>query len=135
MIQVVKFGGKIATTHYTTLEIYPSTSLVECKLDTGRTHQIRVHMSHLGHSIFGDPVYGNHKKKVTHLLKVHSSLDEQAGKVLRAEEVEVLMNFNRQALHSCYIEFMHPVTDVLMNFASELSEDMMRIKEILRKIN
>lgn len=117
MIQVVKTGGKVATTHYKTLEIYPYVSLVECRLDTGRTHQIRVHMNHIGHSIFGDPVYGSHARKLNQYYKDNKVLEE----------------FKRQALHSCYIEFIHPAIGELMSFTSELPEDMAQIGEILQK--
>ena len=117
MIQVVRSGGKIATTHYRTLEIHSHTSLVECRLDTGRTHQIRVHMSHLGHSVFGDPVYGSHGRK----------LRQYYG------EIEDLAGFKRQALHSCYIEFTHPATHEVMSFASEFPEDISELLAILQK--
>jgi len=106
----VKSGGKAAITHYKTLEIFKSGmfSLVECSLETGRTHQIRVHLSHIGHSIVGDQTYGNNKRKTT-----------GCPETLR----EVLIKFDHQALHSFYISFIHPITEVLMEFEKELPVD------------
>lgn len=137
MVQVVKSGGKIATTHYKTLEIYPSISLVECKLETGRTHQIRVHMSHIGYSIFGDPIYGNHKRKLKHLLSTfldYKKSQEYPAEVSEPSFRERLASFSRQALHSCYIEFTHPATGKIMSFASELPEDIAQIREIFSSL-
>jgi len=80
----------------------------ECSLETGRTHQIRVHLSHIGHSIVGDQTYGNNKRKTT-----------GCPETLR----EVLIKFDHQALHSFYISFIHPITEVLMEFEKELPVD------------
>lgn len=105
----VKYGGKIAVTHYKTLEILKSGmfSLVECELETGRTHQIRVHLSHIGHSIIGDQTYGNNKRKIT-----------ASPNFLR----ERLIQFNHQALHSFYISFAHPVSGKYLSFKKDLPE-------------
>ena len=106
----VKSGGKIAVTHYKTLEIFKSgmLSLVECQLETGRTHQIRVHLSHIGSSILGDQTYGNNKRKVI-----------SCPDVLKTKLIE----FNHQALHSFYISFTHPTSDKFMEFEQELPVD------------
>lgn len=116
-MNVVRTGGKISKTNYKTLEIFPHASLVECRLDTGRTHQIRVHMTHIGNSIVGDQTYGNNMRKIAAHYKDVS---------------EDLKAFKRQALHSCYIEFTHPVSHELLSFSSEIPEDMKVVMELLR---
>ena len=115
----VKSGGKSAITHYKTLEIFKSGmfSLVECTLETGRTHQIRVHLSHIGHSIVGDQTYGNNKRKI---LGCPAGLKE------------VLIKFNHQALHSFYISFIHPINNVLMEFEKEVPVDYNNLLTYLR---
>ena len=115
----VKSGGRSAITHYKTLEIFKSGafSLVECALETGRTHQIRVHLSHIGHSIVGDQTYGNNKRKI---------LGCPAG------IKEVLIKFNHQALHSFYISFIHPINNVLMEFEKEVPVDYNNLLTYLR---
>jgi 23S rRNA pseudouridine1911/1915/1917 synthase len=115
----VKSGGKTAVTHYKTLEIFKSGmfSLLECQLETGRTHQIRVHLSHVGHSVFGDQTYGNNRRKI-----------EGCPEQLRGE----LAKFNHQALHSFYISFVHPKSSLLMEFEKELPEDYTNLMEFLR---
>ncbi|MES2215046.1 MAG: RluA family pseudouridine synthase [Pseudomonadota bacterium] len=114
-MQVVKSGGKEASTHYRILEIYANASLVECRLETGRTHQIRVHMSHIGHSVIGDQSYGHNARKVQKYYKG-----------------EPLEEFKRQALHSCFIEFVHPRTEEVMQFTAAMPDDMAKIQQILR---
>lgn len=108
--------GKTAITHYQTQKIYLGglLSLVKCSLQTGRTHQIRVHLSHLGHGIFGDPEYGNHNRKLK--------------KYFNIEQHKILFNFNRQALHAAKIKFQHPVSKKFLEFETELPTDF---KEIL----
>ena len=116
---VVKNGGREAITHYETLEIMCSGlfSLVECELDTGRTHQIRVHLSHNMHSIFGDQTYGNNARKI-----------QGAPEKIR----ETLRSFTRQALHSYYLSFIHPRTGERLVFEGKMSEDMNQMMEFLR---
>lgn len=116
---ILKFGGKNATTHYTTKEIYRNgfISLVICTLDTGRTHQIRLHMSHAGHSVLGDQTYGANSRK---LVGCPPSIRE------------VLAQLKRQALHSYYIKFTHPTTKKVLEFASVLPCDMQTVIDALR---
>ncbi len=111
---ILKFGGKEAITNYHTEDILFDglISIIECRLTTGRTHQIRVQLSHLKHSIVGDQTYGNNNRKI-----IHSSEIVQ----------QKLVNFKRQALHSWYISFTHPVSGKLLEFQSPLPQDMMEI--------
>lgn len=111
--------GKVAVTHFKTMQTFQNASnpaqlisLVECKLETGRTHQIRVHMSHLGHPLIGDPIYG--KKNIPECWR------------------EILSNFKRQALHAKEIEFIHPRTEALIKFNTELPKDMQNLLEALQ---
>ena len=115
----VKSGGKAAITHYKTLEIFKSGlfSLIECQLETGRTHQIRVHLSHVGHSILGDQTYGNNKRKII-----------SCPDILKTK----LMEFNHQALHSFYISFTHPTSGIFMEFEKELPLDYSEIIAFLK---
>lgn len=100
-------GGREAVTHYRVLERFRGYCLVECTLETGRTHQIRVHMSYIGHSIVGDPVYGIKKER---------------------------FKTNGQLLHAKTIGFVHPVTGELMEFDSELPEFFIDILNKFRKL-
>lgn len=120
---IMRIGGRHATTHYTVKEIFREglASLVECRLETGRTHQIRVHMAHTGHSLVGDPLYGSNTRKGLHLVN--------AG--LRA----TLKDFLRQALHSHYISFTHPASGHFMEFEAPLPEDFMELLNTLRNNN
>lgn len=108
---VVKRGGKFARTHYKTLQIInPAVSLIQCKLDTGRTHQIRVHLSKEGHPLIGDPVY----------LKRIPAISKQ----LPAEQKNNALDFPRQALHATFLGFSHPSTGKYLQFETDLPKDM-----------
>lgn len=110
-------NGKIATTHYKTMQSFGYISMIECRLETGRTHQIRIHMSHIGHSVVGDQTYGNNARKINGHY---------------ADEKKIaLTNFKRQALHSSRLEFEHPTTGKVMLFESELPEDMQELIDAL----
>jgi 23S rRNA pseudouridine1911/1915/1917 synthase len=98
--------GKHAVTHYRTLAPLDRATLVECRLETGRTHQVRVHMAHLGHPLLGDPVYGR----------------AGAHRLLLAE-----LGFHRQALHAQALGFIHPVDGRDLNFESPMPDDMQRL--------
>lgn len=117
----VQLGGKTAVTHYKTLEIFKNglISLVECTLETGRTHQIRVHMSQSGHSIVGDNTYGSNAKKIKQIID--------------PELKESIQAMNRQALHAYKLSFTHPRTSKLMEFESEIPEDISQTINFLRK--
>ncbi len=120
---VVRSGGKEAITHYEVGEVFPprgevQASLVTCFLETGRTHQIRVHMSHIGHPLIGDPEYGTHFR-----TKLNRLPDE-----VRA----VVEPFPRQALHAFHLGFVHPITEEEMEWDSDLPDDMETLIEGLR---
>lgn len=108
--------GKHAVTHYSTLERFGYTTLVECRLETGRTHQIRVHMRHLGHPLFSDERYGGDQ-----ILK-GTTQSHYRQFVQNCFEI-----CPRQALHAKTLGFVHPATGQEMFFTSELPEDMSRL--------
>ena len=112
MAVVAEGRGKHAITHYRTIEPLKNATLVECRLETGRTHQVRVHMAHIGHPLVGDPVYGRVKKPLSELLKAR--------------------NFARQALHAAHLGFIHPVTGNPIALDSELPPDMRELLDELR---
>jgi 23S rRNA pseudouridine1911/1915/1917 synthase len=120
---VLNGGGKTAITDYKKLEGFGLiASLVECRLQTGRTHQIRVHMAHLRHWLVGDPVYGRPAaQKFLRLNKVDDPLS--AG----------LLDFPRQALHAAALEFIHPISETRVSLTSELPEDMQGLLRVLGK--
>lgn len=114
-------GGRDARTHYIVRETFgQALSLVECKLETGRTHQIRVHMAALKHPLVGDPLYGPQETALTAALKKNDYNDEV---------IAALKNFPRQALHAQSLSFIHPVRGDALHFDSSLPADL---KEILR---
>lgn len=117
---VVK-DGKHAVTEYTVLEQFPYLALVRLKLQTGRTHQIRVHLMHVNHPVFGDPTYNGR-----HLMA-------GSGTAAQKEEVKHLLDLMpRQALHARTVGFVHPVTGERLFFDSPLPADMQSVLEILR---
>jgi len=107
-IAIVEGGrGKRAVTHWRRVSPLRDSALVECRLETGRTHQVRVHMASIGHPLLGDPVYGGSGK--TH------------GKLLKE------LQFQRQALHAAELGFVHPVTKNRLSFASAMPPDMQEL--------
>jgi 23S rRNA pseudouridine1911/1915/1917 synthase len=117
--------GKKAITNYKTLEIFennktPTLSLVECKLETGRTHQIRVHMSYKGNNILGDNKY---KKKIKKLKNIDINLEKS------------LYKLNRQFLHAKTLGFTHPKSGEELEFSSILPQNLENILKMLRNIN
>ncbi|WP_425080817.1 RluA family pseudouridine synthase [Ruegeria arenilitoris] len=120
--QAVLFhGGRHAVTRARLVEVFGSPAglaLFECWLETGRTHQIRVHMAHAGHGLVGDPVYGGKRKL--------------AAKAFSATTAEAVRAFPRQALHAAVLGFEHPVTGENLRFEAELPEDMQKLIEQLR---
>ncbi len=118
---IVLRGGKPALTRYRTLRTLGSTaSLVECRLATGRTHQIRVHLASRGHSVVGDPLYGGASR----------SRLKQVPEEFRA----VLTGFNRQALHAYILGFRHPSTHKMLHYKSNLSNDINELIDYLDRM-
>ena len=117
-------SARAAVTHYEVLETFPPAvekpvaSLLRCRLETGRTHQIRVHMAHIGHPVMGDPVYAR-----GHVASARK-LPETARAALRA--------LNRQALHAAELSFIHPVSGARLCFQSPPPPDMQRLIRALR---
>ena len=105
--------GKSAVTHYRVLERYGYTTLVECRLETGRTHQIRAHMKHIGHPLFADERYGGME-----ILRGERTAS------YKAYIQNCLKLCSRQALHAKTLGFVHPMTHEQMDFTSELADDM-----------
>jgi 23S rRNA pseudouridine1911/1915/1917 synthase len=110
--------GKRAVTHYRLRERFRGHSLVQCQLETGRTHQIRVHMAHIGHPLVGDPLYGGGLK-----------LPRGASEAL----IAALRGFRRQALHAERLAFVHPATGEALVFAAVRPPDLDNLIEILRQ--
>jgi 23S rRNA pseudouridine1911/1915/1917 synthase len=99
--------GKHAVTHYKVLQTMTDCALIECRLETGRTHQVRVHCQSIGHPLLGDPVYGSDPKGLKPLLKE--------------------LGFARQALHAAELGFLHPVTGEGVHFTADLPADMQEL--------
>ncbi len=121
-----------AVTHYKVRETFgvreaatrsPAAALLACRLETGRTHQIRVHLAHIGAPVLGDPVYGRGKG----LVALGSGPDWQAA-------VDLARAFPRQALHAARLGFAHPVTGAAMVFEAQLPEDIRALIEALRRL-
>jgi 23S rRNA pseudouridine1911/1915/1917 synthase len=111
-IAVVAEGrGKRAVTHWKRLQVLQEAALVECRLETGRTHQVRVHMASIGHPLVGDPVYGG-------VAKAHRKLLSELG-------------FGRQALHAAELGFVHPVTKRRLSFTSPVPPDIQELLSAL----
>lgn len=114
--------GKHAVTHYRVLERLGYVSFVECVLETGRTHQIRVHMKHIGHILFNDDRYGGDEiLKGTHFSKYKQFVHN------------CFAVCPRQALHAMTLGFVHPITNEEMNFTTEMPEDMLQLVEKWRE--
>ena len=125
LMEVSNIKGKQAITNYKTIEVFensktPTLSLVECKLETGRTHQIRVHMNYMGNSIVGDDKY---KKKYKRLKNIDASLESLISKL------------NRQFLHAKTLGFIHPRTKEEMVFSSFLPQELNNLLKMLRNTN
>jgi len=125
-------AGRHAITHYKAIETYgmldktaglPAAAMLECRLETGRTHQIRVHMSHVGAPLIGDPVYARHKG-----VKAHGAGDafDIAKRLARS--------FDRQALHAASLGFTHPVSGKDVSFKVPMPDDMASLAKALKKM-
>ncbi len=115
--------GKPAVTHYRLVDGFAAHNHVRCKLECGRTHQIRVHMAHIGAPLIGDPVYGRHKG-----ITVHGQSDAHIAGTNAARA------FPRQALHAAVLGFVHPITKEALRFEAPLPEDMSELIDALRSL-
>ncbi len=125
LMTVSDFNGKKAVTNYKTLEVFnikdiPKISLIECRLETGRTHQIRVHLKYKGASLLGDKQYG---KKNIKFKKINSDFFQK------------LNELSGQALHAKTLEFAHPITKKWMSFSSDLPEGFKKILKLLKNLS
>ena len=125
LMSVTEISGKKAATNYRTVKIFevkniPKISFIECKLETGRTHQIRVHMAYKGCSLLGDQQYG---KKNIKYKKINEDFENK------------LKILNRQALHAKSLGFFHPTTKKFMSFESKLPLDFKKILDLLNKLS
>ncbi|MBA6224680.1 23S rRNA pseudouridine(1911/1915/1917) synthase RluD [Colwellia sp. MB02u-18] len=114
----VTFSGRPSVTHYRVMEKFRLHTRLRLRLETGRTHQIRVHMAHITHALAGDPVYGGRPRP-----------PKNASEELR----EMLQQFKRQALHAAMLSLYHPITGVQMTWHADVPEDMVALADMLRK--
>ena len=118
--QAVLMSGKDAITHYRAIDRFKSHTHVKAILETGRTHQIRVHLSYVGHSLIGDPMYGGRVR-----------FPKKASEELK----DALLNFKRQALHSKKLSLTHPISGESMSWKAPLPDDMTKLLEVLKKFD
>ena len=107
--------GKHAVTHYNTVNRLENCALIECRLETGRTHQVRVHCASIGHALLGDPLYGRTPAPLRKILKERG--------------------FTRQALHAAKLGFDHPISQEWIEFSSELPADMRELIDEAMRFN
>ena len=124
-MSVTEITGKKSITNYKTLKVFdikdiPKISFVECELETGRTHQIRVHMAYKGNFLLGDQQYG---KKNLKFKKINEEFEDK------------LKILSRQALHAKTLGFIHPTNKKLINFESKLPKDFQKILNLLNKLS
>ncbi len=115
----VEARGRHAVTHYEVLETYSKFALVQLTLETGRSHQIRVHLQHIGHPVAGDAIYGGEQR----------ALNDAHTVELR----QAFVSLNRQALHARLLGFVHPVTGKNLTFSAPMPKDMQRVVDTLRR--
>ena len=116
---VTSIRGKEAITHFSIIERYGEFSLAEIILETGRTHQIRVHLSHIGYPVVGDPTYGGRNRAI---------------KIATSQEVRsALQDLSRQALHAQLLGFIHPGTGDYLEFSTPIPEDIQRVIDALNE--
>lgn len=117
-LMAVRESGKPAVTHYRVIEKFRAHTHIRLKLESGRTHQIRVHMTHIKHPLVGDPVYGGRPR---------------LPKGAEADFVDTLRSFKRQALHAAQLSLFHPATEEWMTWQAPVPEDMQQLIEVVRQ--
>ncbi|UCF65400.1 MAG: RluA family pseudouridine synthase [bacterium] len=122
---VASDSGKKAITHYRVIKRFQFLTLIELRLETGRTHQIRSHLSHIHHPVFGDPEYNGRLRQIGQL----------SGQENRNFSKRLLSMLGRQALHARYLAFQHPRHGRLMEFSSDYPKDIASVIEALEKNN
>ena len=118
--QAVSQSGKEALTHYRAIDRFKSHTHVKAILETGRTHQIRVHLSYVGHSLIGDPMYGGRVR-----------FPKKASEELK----KALLSFKRQALHSKKLTLKHPISGEMMSWKAPLPDDMQELLSVLKEFD
>ena len=116
-------GGRFAKTHINLVERFSFCNLVRCRLQTGRTHQIRVHLSYYGHPVFGDEIYGGGKRYIRQIADWH-----------RKDAKDILAVAKRQMLHAYLLGFIHPHTKKYLEFTSPMPKDMQEVLSKLRNL-
>ena len=114
----VVHNGRAAVTHYRVVQRFRYHTLVRMQLETGRTHQLRVHMAHTGHAMVGDPLYSGRARAV---------------RGATAQLAQQLRTFARQALHACELALAHPQTGEDMVFQADLPQDMQTLVDVLER--
>ena len=126
--QAVTAQGRHAVTHLKRLSQYPTeapiVSKIRCQLETGRTHQIRVHCDHIGHPVLGDPLYGKHMASKINILAKHS---EDAAEALNA--------LQGQALHAAHLRIAHPSNDAVTDFETPLPKALQKLEKTLQSLS
>ena len=117
---VIEVGGRAAATSYRVIESFDFLSFLALSLHTGRTHQIRVHLSHMGHPVFGDPEYGGRERRLKGISPTFRNIARS-----------YLADMPRQALHAQTLRFVHPATHEPLEFAVDMPEDMKRLHDHL----
>ena len=118
----ISLKGKVARTKWKVLDVYaPIASLIECKLETGKTHQIRVHLSDMGHGIIGDDLYSK------------SFSENRYRDNTYKKKLQLIKSFKRQALHATKLSLNHPITKQYIEFTSPLPKDINQLIKVLKK--
>ena len=132
-------AARHAVTHYKVLTRYPGFSLLKCKLETGRTHQIRVHMSHIGYPVAGDPMYGgrNARQKVESAIRKNPEFKKSDSEITDKlyEIADIITSDQVHLLHAVELSFDHPITGKKLEFKAEPHEKFAKVHAMLESVN
>jgi 23S rRNA pseudouridine1911/1915/1917 synthase len=133
---VTPLHSRSALTHYSVLERFSTATYLELRLETGRTHQVRVHLAHLGHPVLGDPTYGGRKTgMIKSLIQQDEGISKKKGRTSLEEVIDQALGLiKRQALHAETLGFFHPKKKEWMEFQAPLPEDMENVLDYLRGV-